>query len=104
MVFIDKLTKEQLWDERIESFLASGLKVREWCSEQGLPEHQLRYWLRKRNANVTSSEPIRWVSLESTQPRSSGVYVRIANTTVEVEPGFDHSVLIDVVQTLLTLC
>jgi hypothetical protein len=42
LVFIGNKAKQQLWDERIKTFLASGLSQRAWCQKQGLPEHQLR--------------------------------------------------------------
>ena len=37
--------KRELWVERIDRFLASGQSKATWCQEQGLPIHQLRYWL-----------------------------------------------------------
>lgn len=98
-------TKQELWDERIESFLASGLSQRAWCQEQELPEHQLRYWLYKYQARTVQPATNRWVSMDPASTTSmSGVSLRVGNISLDVEPGFDQQVLADVLRSLTTIC
>lgn len=104
MVFIGNKAKQQLWDERIETFLASGLSQRAWCQEQGLPEHQLRYRLNKYKSKMALPVASRWVSMETSTPTSAGISLRIGDVIVEVKRGYDQQVLVDIVQTLMSVC
>lgn len=97
-------TKQELWTERIEAFLASGLSQRAWCEKQGLRPNQLGYWLRKFRAETPSLKNSRWVSLDNIAPAGSGVLLHIGNVTLEVQRGFDQQVLADVVRSLMNVC
>jgi hypothetical protein len=44
----------ELWAERVEAFLASGLSQRAWCREHGLKQERLSYWLRKFRAEASA--------------------------------------------------
>lgn len=37
----------QLWAQRVEVFLDSGMSQKTWCEQHGLRPNQLGYWLRK---------------------------------------------------------
>ncbi|HOA53955.1 MAG TPA: hypothetical protein PKI05_17005 [Thermogutta sp.] len=54
-------TKRELWAERIEAFLASGLSQRAWCQEHGLRQNQLGYWLRKLKPELAMPKKSRWI-------------------------------------------
>ncbi len=98
------LEKQKLWDERIEVFLASGLSQAAWCREQGLPAHQLSYWLRKSKNSISAAANNRWVSVPNTTAGKSGVSLRIGKIALEIEPGFDAGVLSDVIRSVVDLC
>ena len=98
------LEKQKLWDERIEVFLASGLSQAAWCREQGLPAHQLSYWLRKFRNSTSTAINNRWVSVPITTTGKSGVSLRIGNIALEIERGFDAAVLSDVIRSVMDLC
>ncbi len=70
-------TKHELWAERTQAFLASGLSQRAWCEEHGLRANQLGYWLRKFEAETNSSSNNRWVNLDAIAPAGSGVSLNI---------------------------
>lgn len=57
--------KKELWEERVQSFFASGLSRKAWCQEHNLPEHQLGYWLSKLQPDKIESGSNRWVAVES---------------------------------------
>ena len=96
--------KQRLWEERIEAFLASGQSQRAWCQEQGLRANQLGYWLRKYRARMSQPSGKRWVSMESGFHSHSGVSLRIGNIVLDVEPGFNQQVLVDVLHSLMNVC
>ena len=39
--------RQQVWEERVAQWQASGLSQRAYASEQGLPLGQLGYWVRR---------------------------------------------------------
>lgn len=96
------------WDVRIAEFKTSGQSIPQWCANQNLKTHQLRYWLQKtetREASLTTSTE--WFSLDidkQTDESSSSVTVKIGQVHIEVKPGFKPDLLTDVVRTLMTLC
>ena len=102
-----KRSQEQ-WDACLASFDASGKTVSQWCREEEIPEHKLRYRLKKReemlNASPQEDEEVRWLALENAPADSSGVSLRIGTVAVDVRRGFDPKVLADVLQALLQEC
>lgn len=97
--------KQKLWDDRIQVFLTSGQSQRAWCLQQGLPEHQLRYWFAKYKTRASKNVSEHWVAMEtSTSSNGSGVSLRIGNTVLEIEQGFNNQVLEDVLHVLMSLC
>ena len=103
LILIEDKVKKQLWDERIDAFLASGLSQKTWCERQGFKANQLGYWLRKRNSPNTPSTS-RWVSMKTSNHFNSGVSMRIGSLVVEVEKGVDQGVLADVIRTFMAVC
>lgn len=95
--------KQELWNERIQEFRASGLNQKAWCEEQGLQIGQLGYWLRKSKTEANSNNG-RWLNLNTIAPSGSGISLRIGSMVLEIERGFDQEVLADVVHSLMTVC
>lgn len=96
--------KRALWEERILAFEASGLSRKAWSKEQGIPEHQVYYWVNKLRPRSAMPEDLRWVALPSVSSNDTGISIQIGNLYVSVERGFDHQVLVEVIQTLTTIC
>lgn len=94
----------ELWAERVQDFLASGLSQRAWCREQGLRPNQLGYWLRKLEAETKPAQSGRWVRLYSVGHSGSGVVLRIGTVVLEIQRGFDQEVLVDVIRSLIGIC
>lgn len=40
-------SKTDLWQEKIHSFLESGLSRKDWCLQNDIPQSTLGYWIRK---------------------------------------------------------
>jgi hypothetical protein len=96
------MTKEEqreFWAARVAEFKASGQSVLAWCAANDLKIHQLRYWLRKEKQDSAKST---WLSLNLADAAFAGsLLVRVGGVSVEVRPGFDPKLLVDVVKTLM---
>jgi len=91
------------WMERLADYRASGLTMRAWCEERQVSFHKLRYWLRttKRNESVPAVAAS-FVPLAVSEAAETGalLVVRVGETRIELEPGFNPQLLRDVVQAL----
>lgn len=95
----------QEWQTLVAQYHASGQSVRRWCQERELPEHKLRYWLRKfrdGSALPSPSNDSRFVAVPSKPSPDipTGIAVKVGHLRIEVQRGFDPQVLVDVVQSL----
>ncbi len=96
--------KQELWNERIQDFRASGLEPKAGARNTGgLQVGQLGYWLRKSKTEASSSNG-RWLSLDTIALPGSGISLRIGSMVLEIERGFDQEVLADVVRSLMAVC
>jgi len=107
------MTKAELrkeWALRVAAFKASGQSASAWCVAHDLPPHQLWYWLRKHKSEDTPTVmPPQWLSvevgeLEHSSAQRSALIVRVGQATLEVKPGFNPTLLTDVVRILAALC
>ena len=108
------MTKENLrseWAAKIEAFKASGQTQIAFCKEHDLNLKQMGYRLRKyRNGvqPVVDKKVSSWFTVEvkdsSEKMQSNSLNVRIGQAIIEVEPGFNQNLLIDVVKALRELC
>ena len=95
------------WQERVSQYQRTEETVRGWCKTHDVPEHQMRYWLRKLGGapakQPSKGDESRFAPLPSSSSRqsTSGVAVRGGSLRVEVQQGFDPQVLLDVVQSLV---
>ncbi len=105
-----KLERQKEWDTRITEYQASGLSVQEWCSANNVKSHQLWYWLRKQKTIKEASliQSNQWLPLEVSEYTSveqdNALVLRVGKTCIEVNPGFDPTLLSQVVRVLTALC
>lgn len=95
---------DDLWRQRLADLSQSGLSVRQWCEHNGVSKSTYGYWRRKlAEANSTQSEGRGWITVahdRSAPTASRGLTVRIAGAAIDVETGFDPSLLRAVVLAL----
>lgn len=100
----------KIWEDRIASYRASGLKQYDWCLSQKLKVSQLRYWIRMFNKEESiESKTAKWISvkIDESQPETiqvNSMKIRIGKVTIDIEPEFNKKLLIEVVRTLGELC
>ncbi len=98
----ERAANYKMWQERIRDLEASGLGVREWCEVNGVKMSAVYYWRRKFREEKST---LTWAPVEIVDPGpSEGVIVRVGSFAVEVQPGFEPSLLSEVVLALLRLC
>jgi hypothetical protein len=101
------LEKQELWKKRMEHYQASGLSGTEWCKQQGIPEGQFWYWRRRWKDSLTKKEEAStWAPLvvADPTPHESTLMVRIGTLEIEIKPGYNATLLQDVVRTLMSIC
>ncbi|KIV54643.1 hypothetical protein AM501_02290 [Aneurinibacillus migulanus] len=100
--------RRQMWEERISTFKASGESVTNWCAAHDIKAYQLYYWLKKLDAKVPIGIPSsRWMAVEVNkydEESERSILVKVGQATVEVKPGFDPTLLADVVRALGVRC
>lgn len=107
------MTQEEIrhvWIDRIKDYRSSGERVATWCERHGVTNRQLWYWMRKLkrlDQQHLPNEKPQWVSMdvdETTTDTSSSLLVKVGSATIEIRPGFEPSLLADVVRALKALC
>jgi hypothetical protein len=107
---LDKLNLRKEWEPRISDFKSSGQTQTSWCADHELNIHQFRYWLRKFNSpelNETKvSSNTNWLSIDIDDQKGTGnsISVKVGEVTIEVKPGYDPVLFLDVVMKLKSLC
>ena len=98
------------WQDRVKDFRNSGLSMKKWSDQQGVKVHQLQYWCAKYPVEEVDSSPKqKWASvnlINEKQPiiKSSNLKLSIGKCTIEINSGFDSSLLLEVIKVLSETC
>jgi glycerol-3-phosphate responsive antiterminator len=79
----------------------------QWCEKMGYSIGQLKYWITKCNKLARKSETSEWARVEivdSNSTAASKITVRVGVDLIEVEPGFDRTVLGEVLRVAASIC
>lgn len=76
----------ELWQNRIKQYQASGLSISRWCREHGISVSSFRYHLYKKQP--TSRQ--QFIELKSP---SSGLVLHLGSAKLELAPDFDEFTL-----------
>lgn len=98
--------RRKLWRAHVSEYESSGLSIQEWCKSAGIRVDNLRYWLRKFGEADCDQM---WASVELADDGKSrsvagGITVRIGAASIEVQSGFDPSLLSDVLRVVASTC
>ena len=101
--------RRKYWEKQVKRWQASGMSMRAWCKAQDLSEKNVSRWKRKLAAEATSIEktqkvPDGWCAITSKpakQVLQSGIKLEInGQIRIELNHGFDHNLLREVVEAL----
>lgn len=102
--------KRTLRIQQIEEYRASGLKAAEWCEQNQLSIHALRYWIRKMNqeqTEVTCTET-QWLAVPEGpdfQPITKNPLVlTIGDVSIQVPAHFHPETLEQVIRIVRLTC
>ena len=96
--------RRQSWADKITEFRASGQSAAAWAKDQGIKCSQLYYWLRKDSQRPSQQAKPTWLPLELSDGEAANPLVaKVGSVTLEISPGFDPRLLLDVVNTLLLI-
>ena len=105
---MDKNQLRREWEQRIADYRASGLTRAQWCRQNGLKDHQLKYWIKRiEGSTAQSKSSTTWASVvmvDSPSHEESFIQVKIGGCSIEVKQGFNPSLFADVVKVLKSLC
>ncbi len=100
----------QYWQQHVEAFKSSGLTREAYSKENGIRVYQLDYWRKKflpskRKPAIDSKN--QWVPVKiSNDPgeKSSSIDLWIGTVRVEIKPGFDPTLLTEIIRAVDTQC
>lgn len=101
------------WKARIDAWKSSGLRVAEWCREQGIKDYQMYYWIQKFESNAESFEQVapetQWLTVniedESQKVTSKEpVFIHYGAVSIEVRPGVNMNLVAEIVHVLQNQC
>jgi hypothetical protein len=99
--------KRNYWRQHIEAIKSSGLTRKVYCEKNEIKLSTLDYWCQKlsRLEKRNKTNGIGWIPLQiSEDGSSSGIDLRVGRITITVMPGFDPSLLGDVLRIVNALC
>lgn len=87
-------TKLMEWSERVAACRSSGMQVKAWCAQEGIPEKTYYYWQRKVFLAAQATEE-RFVELPSPNPAGGAVVATVIakGLRAEIHSGADTKTL-----------
>jgi hypothetical protein len=99
--------KTNYWTQQVQALKESGLSRRAYCEKNQIKLSMLGYWCQKLNPSARANKTVHesgWIPLQIGEDEPSGIDLRIGRITIAIKPGFDPSLLTDVLRTINTLC
>lgn len=104
---MSKTSTQTEWSVKISKFKKSGKTKEEWCRENNISTRQFNYWFRQETENFQAENTAQqWLPVEIKQDEistGSSLSVKIGMATVEVNPGFNGELLLEVLKILKSL-
>ena len=97
--------ERDFWIKKTESYRNSGLSAIQWCKEEGIAVHKLRYRITKLNKEKQDkSTKTKWTTVIAKdiieEKSASPLKVIIGKSTIEISSGFDPDTFESVVKIL----
>lgn len=88
---------------------ASGMTAREWCRLKGIKYSRYCSWATKVNKEARQSEEQQWVDVtvfkeDNTNSSNNEIKIHCGNLIINVEPGFNQTLLLDILKVVHALC
>jgi len=85
---------------------ASGMTAKEWCSLKGIEYKKYCNWATRVNREARQSKHQEWSDVTITKEDKSNNPIKLhyGNLTISVEPGFNQTLLLDILKVVHALC
>jgi hypothetical protein len=103
----ENLEKANYWTQHVQALQESGQSRRAYCEKNQIRLSTFGYWCQKLRSSERAGNQVRetgWIPLQISEDESSGIDLRIGRITIAIKPGFNPSLLTDVLRTINTLC
>lgn len=97
--------KREFWSSHIEGWKSSGVSQKRYCRQHGLAVSTFQWWHSRLKAALVDPTSLALVPVSQQVVRSSlnrgqgaAVRIRIGQFAIEIEQGFDRSVLAEVIE------
>jgi hypothetical protein len=101
----------EYWQQHVQAFSYSGLTRNAYCQKNQIRVYQLDYWRRKLKASQKRTNPKNrkdWIPLQIREEHPVGqvigIRLRIDRWTIEVDPGFNPELLLQVLRIVGSTC
>jgi transposase-like protein len=102
----ERAHNQELWKARVTAFKESNQSLAKWCRDNNIKKSTLYSWIKKLKEKEELT-PRQWMSMTISSdieaPSAKRLLIRIGKAEIEVQPDFDPSMLVKVVQTLSEL-
>ena len=103
------MTKEEQkkeWQAKIALYKASGKNQSMWCRENGVNLRNFNRWYNKLRRETSSTPTIQgWVPIQiAERSQEPSLTLEIGKVRLDVQEGFNPSLLAEVVKVLGTIC
>ncbi len=102
---MSRIELHQEWEKRMVEFRANGQSATAWCATRDISLHCFWYWARKFQPmrQVESTGSIQWLSVkmdDAPLTHENTLTIQVGGASIKVKPGFDPTLLNQVVQAL----
>jgi hypothetical protein len=100
---MNKAENHKYWSKKVAEFKKSGKTREEWCQKKNITIKQFTYWLKQ-----FPEEPPEtiWLPVEVKEENNnfSPLNIKIGAASIEIYPGYDKTLLVEILTTLKALC
>jgi len=102
---------QKKWEARVAAFRASGEKATCWCKANEVNRRQLYTWMKRLGGSserTLSAKPTPFIPVvvtpEAETRPASAIRIRLGSAIIEVDAGFNATLLREVVKALEVVC
>jgi len=95
------------WQRHIDALQESGLTRKTYCEKNQIKMSTLDYWRKKLSTSPKQGNHAKeasWIPLQLGDDETSSIDLKIGRISISVKPGFDPSLLTDLLRTIGVLC
>jgi hypothetical protein len=101
---MSRAENHKYWSKKVAEFKRSGKIKEEWCQKKNITIKQFNYWLKQFPEEPTETQ---WLPVKVQEEKNilsvSPLNIKIGAASIEVYPGYDKELLLEILTTLKAL-